>query len=252
MMPLKLSTAITVVFFVHDTLGQAVTGIADGSFTKRISKGSGAFAAMTVTITEMENGWYSFPLSTSHSDTLGILTVCLIPAAGTGMQINLQWRIHTRLPDDLAWPTVTGRSIDTDANGGVEVGAIQNDVITAASIAVGAIAADAFAAGAIDAAALAADAVTEIQAGLAVPGSAMTLTAGERNSIATALLDLAAGVETSYTVRQTLRLMASMLLGKASGGPGSSVFRDTGDTKNRVTTVADSSGNRTTMTLDGT
>jgi len=83
----------------------------------------------------------------------------------------------------------------------------------------------------------------------AATGAAMTLTAGERDSVASALLDLASGVETSFTVRQTLRLMAAMLCGKSSGGPGASVFRNMGDSADRVTTVADVNGNRTTMTL---
>lgn len=83
----------------------------------------------------------------------------------------------------------------------------------------------------------------------AATGAAMTLTAGERNSVATALLDLANGVETSYTVRQALRLVASVLCGKASGGPTNVVFRNLGDTANRVVTISDGNGNRSTVTL---
>lgn len=96
---LKQSTAITVPFFVHDINGDAVTGLTDGSFTKRISKGSGAFAAMTVTITEAENGWYTIPLSTDHSDTLGILSITFTNAGAK--QVNLQWRVEAKLNDDL-------------------------------------------------------------------------------------------------------------------------------------------------------
>jgi hypothetical protein len=126
MLPLKQSTAITVPFFVHDVNGDAVTGLSDGSFTKRISKNGAAFGAMTVTITEMENGWYSIPLSTSHSDTLGILTIVFTNAGAK--QVNLQWRVHARLPDDLAWPTTTGRSIDVTAGGavGIDWGNVEN------------------------------------------------------------------------------------------------------------------------------
>lgn len=91
MYPLKASTAITIPFFAHDVNGDAVTGILDGSWTKRISKNGGAFAAMTVTITEMENGWYSLPLSASHTDTEGILTVSL--NATGAKRVNLQWRV---------------------------------------------------------------------------------------------------------------------------------------------------------------
>lgn len=117
MYPIKQSTAITVPFFAHDANGDAVTGLIDGGFTKRFSKNGAAFAAMTVTITEMENGWYSIPLSTAHSDTLGLLTILFTHASAK--QINLQFRVHARLPDNLAFPTVSGRSVDTLATGEV-------------------------------------------------------------------------------------------------------------------------------------
>jgi hypothetical protein len=124
--PIKQSTAITHPFFVHDASGDAVTGLTDGSFTKRISKGSGAFGAMTVTISEMENGWYSIPLSTSHSDTLGLLTIIFTNAGAK--QVNLQFRVHARLPDDLAYPTTSGRSLDVTATGaaGIDWANVEN------------------------------------------------------------------------------------------------------------------------------
>ncbi len=50
----------------------------------------------------------------------------------------------------------------------------------------------------------------------AAVGSAMTLTSGERDSIAAALLALADGVETDVTVKQTLRLLAAGVAGKRS------------------------------------
>ena len=65
MYPIKEDTAITIPVFAHDASGDAVTGMVDGGFTKRISKNGGAFAAMAVTIAEMENGWYEIPLTTS-------------------------------------------------------------------------------------------------------------------------------------------------------------------------------------------
>lgn len=124
MYPLKNATAITIPFFAHDANGDGVTGIADGSFTKRISKNGGAFAAMTVTITEMENGWYSLPVSTSHSDTNGILTISL--SASGAKRINLQFRVSSRIDDDLCYPAISGRAIDVDSTGGVEITANQN------------------------------------------------------------------------------------------------------------------------------
>ena len=132
MYPLKQSTAITVPFFAHDANGDGVTGLVDAGFTKRISKNGGAFAAMTVTITEMENGWYSFPLSTSHSDTLGILTISFSHASIK--RVNLQFRVHARINDDFAFPNTSGRGIDVDADGGVEVDSLQTDAISAAGL----------------------------------------------------------------------------------------------------------------------
>ena len=99
MYPLKQGTGITIPIFVHDANGDAVTGITNGSFTKRISKNGGAFGAMTVTITELENGWYSVPVGTGHSDTLGILSITF--TSGAGKQVNLQWRVEAKLNDDL-------------------------------------------------------------------------------------------------------------------------------------------------------
>lgn len=76
-----------------------------------------------------------------------------------------------------------------------------------------------------------------------------TLSSGEREAIAVALLALADGVEDGYTVKQSLRLMAAVLCGKVSGGPGSPVFRNMPDTAARVAATADSGGNRTSVTL---
>jgi hypothetical protein len=73
------------------------------------------------------------------------------------------------------------------------------------------------------------------------------------NANADALLDRADGIETGYTPRKILRLMASVLFGKVSGGgTTTNTFRDLGDTKARVTSTVDSDGNRTSVTLDGT
>jgi len=80
----------------------------------------------------------------------------------------------------------------------------------------------------------------------------MTLTSGERDSIAAALLDLANGVETGRTPRQTLTLMLAALAGKINGAGTTTVhIRDTNDTKDRVLATVDASGNRTALTLDG-
>jgi len=83
----------------------------------------------------------------------------------------------------------------------------------------------------------------------AVPGSAMTLTTAERDAVANALLNLAGAIESTFTVKQTLQLIAAILLGKTSSGPTNTIFRNMTDTTNRVVTIADGNGNRTTVTL---
>lgn len=60
-------------------------------------------------------------------------------------------------------------------------------------------------------------------------------------------------VDGSYTLRQILRLLASALAGKVSGGGTTTVtFRDLGDSKDRIVATVDASGNRTAITLDAT
>lgn len=60
-------------------------------------------------------------------------------------------------------------------------------------------------------------------------------------------------IEGSTTMRQMLRLFASVLLGKASGlATTTAVYRDIGDTKDRITATVDADGNRTAVTRDGT
>lgn len=72
------------------------------------------------------------------------------------------------------------------------------------------------------------------------------------NAVADAILDRTNGVETGLTLRQALRLVCSVLFGKASGAPaGPLSFRNYGDTKNRVTMTTDVYGNRSTVTRDG-
>lgn len=58
-------------------------------------------------------------------------------------------------------------------------------------------------------------------------------------------------LESGYTAEEIVRLMSSTLLGKASGaGTGTIVFRDMGDTADRVSAEVDGTGNRTAVTLD--
>jgi hypothetical protein len=58
-------------------------------------------------------------------------------------------------------------------------------------------------------------------------------------------------VEGSTTLRQMIRGFAAALLGKASGlGTTTAVYRDIGDTKDRISATVDADGNRTAVTRD--
>lgn len=62
---------------------------------------------------------------------------------------------------------------------------------------------------------------------------------------------LAAVVEGSVTVQQSLRLANSALGGKASGlATTTATFRDIGDTKDRIVATVDADGNRSVVTRD--
>lgn len=92
------------------------------------------------------------------------------------------------------------------------------------NIAAGAVNAAAIATGAIDADALAADAIDEIHDEV---------------------------IEGTTTFRQMMRGVASALFGKASGlATTTAVYRDIGDTKDRITATVDADGNRSAVTKD--
>lgn len=80
--------------------------------------------------------------------------------------------------------------------------------------------------------------------------SAIMSTSTDLASLADAVHDEV--VEDSTTFRQATRLQNSALLGKASGmATTTAVFRDIGDTKDRISATVDADGNRTAVTLDG-
>ncbi len=112
MFEIKQSTTLDLLFFAHDANGDPVTGKADGDFTKRISKNGGAFADVTVTVTEREAGWYHAQLSVSHTDTLGLLT--LVFAASGVKQVNNQLLVRAVTIDDLVRAKSPAELLDAD------------------------------------------------------------------------------------------------------------------------------------------
>jgi hypothetical protein len=94
--------------------------------------------------------------------------------------------------------------------------------------------------------------LTNVAAILADTGTdGVVLSTATQQAIASALLDLANGVETGITVRQGLRVVLSALAGKLSGAATTTVrVRDTSDSKDRIVATVDADGNRTAVTLD--
>jgi hypothetical protein len=115
----KQGESTTWPFFVQDSSGDAVTGLTDGSFTKRISKAGGAWADLSATIAETENGWYTVAFSSSDTNTRGAMAVRL--TASGAQQTNLLFQVVTRLPWEFAYPTTAGRSIDVATDGVVGI-----------------------------------------------------------------------------------------------------------------------------------
>jgi hypothetical protein len=169
------------------------------------------------------------------------------------------------------------------------LGNVEGSVLGDVSPGAGSITAAAMGAGAITAAALASDAVTEIQSGLATSAALATVQADTDNiqtrlpaalvsgrmdasvgamaadtltasalatdavtEIATGILDLTAGIETGLTLRQAMRLLAAAEAGKLSGAATTTITirNAVADSKNRITAVVDSDGNRSGITYD--
>jgi hypothetical protein len=84
-----------------------------------------------------------------------------------------------------------------------------------------------------------------------IPASVYDALFGSSGDLADAVHDEV--IEGSTTLRQAIRLILSVLTGKSSGGGTSAlVFRDIGDTKNRLSVTVDGDGNRTAVgTMDG-
>ena len=79
----------------------------------------------------------------------------------------------------------------------------------------------------------------------------VSLNTTDIDTIATNLLDLASGVETSLTLRQALRLIVAASAGKVSGASTTTVtIRNIGDSKNRIVATVDAYGNRSAITTD--
>lgn len=280
MYPLKQATEIDLMVYIpDDDDGSPVTGLSDGDFTKRISKNAGSFAAWSTSLAEAEGGFYTCTLSATDTATLGILT-CYLSADGAAQQ-NLQFRVHARIPDNLAYPTTTGRSMDVASGGEVAIdlsntyGSLEKDTdITGfndpavssiadavwdeaksghtTSTSFGDLATD------LDSANTAIAAVDTAVGNLNdFDYSSEEVTVGTNNDKTGYALS-AAGVDSildevvsTYTMREILTIALAVLAGKSTGGgTTTNNYRDVGDTKNIVQATVDADGNRSAISLN--
>lgn len=89
-MIIHLMQSQLVAFVLVNSMGIEVQGLGS-TFTVQISKNGGAFAASTGAKTEIGNGWYSYTLSTTETDTEGALAM-RVTATGVQQQ-NLVYQI---------------------------------------------------------------------------------------------------------------------------------------------------------------
>jgi hypothetical protein len=197
--------------------------------------------------------------TTIKSETASILTdTAEIGAAGAGLSAvpwNATWdaQVESEATDALnAYDPPTRAELTSDTN---SVLTAVGDVPTNAELATALGTADDAVLAAIAALDTLIDGVkaqTDLLPGSpAATGDAMTLESAERNAIATALLDLANGVESGATVRTALKAMSAIIAGEVTdAGTGVEIFQafeNPGTT--RVTVTVDGSGNRSDVTV---
>lgn len=72
---LKQNTAanVCVLMVLSNDRASPASSFSSGDLTIKISKNGGSFSTISVTAVNLGNGWYSIPLTISHTDTLGEL-----------------------------------------------------------------------------------------------------------------------------------------------------------------------------------
>lgn len=78
----------------------------------------------------------------------------------------------------------------------------------------------------------------------------LTVVAGTGGATAAEVWQYA--IDNGFSAEEILRILAAVVAGKSSGQPNAPVFRDIGDTKDRVSGTVDANGNRTSVVIDET
>lgn len=196
-----------------------------------ISKNGGSFATPGggAGVSEVGSGWYSLPLQVVDTDTLGDLAY--------------SFSNGTNSPEFRDQVTVNGPEGGSGLNAAATRGAIG---LAAANLdtqlgAIGTLA------GGIPAIAAK---TTNLPASPAAVGSAMTLTSGERDAIANALLVLANAIETGVDVRGAFRLAVAACSGLLGISGNTVTIQNPGGTKDRIVATVNGSNERTAVAID--
>lgn len=263
-----------------DFAGQTITAAAGVTLPSSVASPTNITAGTITTVTTLTN---------APSDSAGVTTLLTriagaLTISGGAVNANLVSILGTALTEtagqiaaafkkvfDVAAPVFTALSVNQSADNNTKLADIQNR-IPAALTADGNIKADALklngaapnnlAAGAAmtltaayDAAKTAGDATvtnqvtinSNVLTRLATSGYTAPPSASDN---ATALLDLTNGIETSFTLRQAMRLILAALAGKLSISGNTVTIRDVNDTKDRIVATTDDDGQRTAITKD--
>jgi hypothetical protein len=180
--PIK-NLALRITFPIFDADGDLVTGAT--GLDSEVSKDGAAFADCTNEATEIasSSGMYFLDLTSTemNADTVAVIVKTSTSGAKT---TPIVLYTSARTINNLAFPNTSGRGMDVDASGGVEVGSFQTGALTSAAFGAGAIDNAAIAADAIGSSELAASAATEIATAVlaatltelaAVPGAGPSL-----------------------------------------------------------------------------
>ena len=163
--PPKKNTAFVVTFPIYDNDGDLVTAAA--ALDSEVSKDGLTFADTTNEAAEIatSSGVYTLSLTNTEMNADIVATITKTTTTNAKTAVNVMYTV-TRQLLDMAFPNTSGRGMDVDASGGLEVGSFQAGALTAAAFAAGAIDAASIAANAIDAATFAADVDAELRSWL--------------------------------------------------------------------------------------
>jgi hypothetical protein len=265
---LKQSTAIEIKLgpFVDRTDGfTPMTALTISQADVRLAKGPDDWAQKSEATSAVheENGWYRVLLDATDTNTLGPLIVAVNESGALPV-----WRefmvmeatsVAAAVWDEAALAHTTGGTM-----GGLffelqdNIATLEDAIITPAQIADAVWASTDRVITGLDGSAV--DCFFNVNSGsgytyqFAAGGSIIgQLVAAIQIETPASVWDQVNGIETDITPRGALRLNTAALAGKVSGaGTTTETFRNVGDSKNRIVSTVDASGNRTAVTTDVT